>query len=121
MAGVIIGVGIDVVPVERFAASLARTPGLRDRLFTATEQRTQRAAGGLATVCRRLPGRACGVRVVSLGGAGNTGGDVLYAAAAPAARGARAPAAPLAPDRADPGGLAALRGAGGRVAAGGAA
>jgi holo-[acyl-carrier protein] synthase len=37
---VIIGVGIDVVPVERFAASLARTPGLRDRLFTATEQRT---------------------------------------------------------------------------------
>ena len=35
----IIGVGIDVVPVERFAASLARTPGLRDRLFTATEQR----------------------------------------------------------------------------------
>jgi holo-[acyl-carrier protein] synthase len=37
---VIIGVGIDVVPVERFAASLARTPGLRDRLFTEDEQRT---------------------------------------------------------------------------------
>ena len=36
----IIGIGIDVVPVERFAASLARTPGLRDRLFTAGEQRT---------------------------------------------------------------------------------
>jgi holo-[acyl-carrier protein] synthase len=37
---VIIGVGIDVVPVERFAASLDRTPALRDRLFTAAEQHT---------------------------------------------------------------------------------
>ncbi|MCW2534493.1 MAG: acpS [Modestobacter sp.] len=36
----IIGVGIDVCPVERFAASLTRTPGLRDRLFTAAEQHT---------------------------------------------------------------------------------
>lgn len=36
----IIGVGIDVVPVERFAASLVRTPALRDRLFTAAEQAT---------------------------------------------------------------------------------
>ena len=36
----IIGIGIDVVPVERFAASLVRTPGLRDRLFTAAEQHT---------------------------------------------------------------------------------
>ena len=36
----IIGVGIDVVPVDRFAESLRRTPGLRDRLFTADEQRT---------------------------------------------------------------------------------
>jgi holo-[acyl-carrier protein] synthase len=37
---VIIGVGIDVVPVQRFADSLLRTPGLRDRLFTTAEQRT---------------------------------------------------------------------------------
>ena len=36
----IIGVGIDVVPVERFAESLVRTPGLRDRLFTEAEQYT---------------------------------------------------------------------------------
>ena len=36
----IIGVGIDVVPVDRFAESLTRTPGLRDRLFTAAEQCT---------------------------------------------------------------------------------
>jgi holo-[acyl-carrier protein] synthase len=39
----IIGVGIDVVPVERFAATLRRTPSLADRLFTAGEQVT--AAG----------------------------------------------------------------------------
>ena len=38
----IIGVGIDVVPVDRFAESLTRTPGLRDRLFTAAEQWTPR-------------------------------------------------------------------------------
>ena len=36
----IIGVGIDVCPVERFAESLTRTPGLRDRLFTVAEQHT---------------------------------------------------------------------------------
>jgi len=42
---VIIGVGIDVVPVARFAESLTRTPGLRDRIFTAAEQRTP--SGGL--------------------------------------------------------------------------
>ena len=35
----VIGVGIDVVDVERFMASLARTPGLRERLFTPAEAR----------------------------------------------------------------------------------
>jgi holo-[acyl-carrier protein] synthase len=35
---VIIGVGIDVVDVARFAASLERTPRLGARLFTETEQ-----------------------------------------------------------------------------------
>jgi len=37
---VIVGVGIDVVPVERFAASLRRTPLLADRLFTPRERVT---------------------------------------------------------------------------------
>lgn len=32
-----IGVGIDVVDVERFAASLSRTPALADKLFTGAE------------------------------------------------------------------------------------
>jgi holo-[acyl-carrier protein] synthase len=33
----VIGVGIDVVDLDRFAESLARTPGLAERLFTAAE------------------------------------------------------------------------------------
>lgn len=33
----IVGVGIDVVDISRFAESLGRTPELRDRLFTAGE------------------------------------------------------------------------------------
>ena len=33
----IVGVGIDVVDVERFGATLERTPALRDRLFTEEE------------------------------------------------------------------------------------
>jgi len=35
---VIVGIGIDVVNVPRFSASLKRTPSLRDRLFTVTER-----------------------------------------------------------------------------------
>ncbi|WP_040495093.1 holo-ACP synthase [Ilumatobacter nonamiensis] len=33
----IIGIGIDLVDIERFRTSLARTPSMRTRLFTATE------------------------------------------------------------------------------------
>jgi holo-[acyl-carrier protein] synthase len=41
---VIIGVGIDVVPVDRFAQTLARTPTLADRLFTPSERVTPSGA-----------------------------------------------------------------------------
>ena len=34
----ILGVGIDVCSIDRFAESLARTPGLAARLFTPTER-----------------------------------------------------------------------------------
>ena len=40
----IVGVGIDVVPVARFAETLQRTPALADRLFTAAEQLTSSGA-----------------------------------------------------------------------------
>ena len=42
----VIGVGIDVCDLERFAESLARTPGLLDRLFTPVE--ATRAPASLA-------------------------------------------------------------------------
>jgi holo-[acyl-carrier protein] synthase len=38
---VIVGVGIDVVPVERFAEALSRTPTLAARLFTVSELVTE--------------------------------------------------------------------------------
>jgi hydroxyethylthiazole kinase-like uncharacterized protein yjeF len=75
-----------------------------------------RAATGLAVECAMLLGNVYGARVALLVGAGNNGGDALYAGAALARRGARVRALLLAPDRAHPGGLAALERAGGRVA-----
>ncbi len=45
----IIGVGIDVVDIERFGQALARTPALRDRLFTETERGL-----GLASLAARF-------------------------------------------------------------------
>ncbi|MFB7905119.1 NAD(P)H-hydrate dehydratase [Kitasatospora sp. NPDC056076] len=81
----------------------------------------QRAAAGLAATCARLliggRGRVYGSRVTVLAGSGDNGGDALYAGAALARRGARVTAVLLAPAKVHPGGLAALRAAGGRVTA----
>jgi holo-[acyl-carrier protein] synthase len=38
--GVIVGIGVDVVLVERFAGAISRTPLLVDRLFTEAERTT---------------------------------------------------------------------------------
>ncbi|MEV7544646.1 NAD(P)H-hydrate dehydratase [Streptomyces sp. NPDC089915] len=80
-----------------------------------------RAAAGLAAVCAELlargRGRVYGSRVVLLVGPGDNGGDALYAGARLARRGAGVTAVPMDPERMHPGGLAALRAAGGRVAA----
>jgi len=76
----------------------------------------QRAAAGLAAECvRMLRGGVYGTPVVALVGAGDNGGDALYAGARLAGRGAAVTAVLLSPDRAHPGGLAALRAAGGRA------
>jgi hydroxyethylthiazole kinase-like uncharacterized protein yjeF len=80
----------------------------------------RRAAAGLARRCALLlsgQGRVYGARVLLLVGAGNNGGDALYAGAELARRGAWVAAQLLAPQRAHPGGLAAFRAAGGRVVA----
>ncbi|UNO41376.1 NAD(P)H-hydrate dehydratase [Streptomyces sp. MST-110588] len=78
----------------------------------------RRAAAGLAVACGELLGRVYGARVVLLVGSGDNGGDALYAGAKLAARGAGVRAVLLSPERAHPGGLAALRAAGGRVSSG---
>lgn len=75
----------------------------------------QRAANGLAVHCAALFGRVYGARVALLVGAGNNGGDALYAGARLAARGAQVTALLLDAERAHPEGLAALRRAGGRI------
>jgi ADP-dependent NAD(P)H-hydrate dehydratase / NAD(P)H-hydrate epimerase len=75
----------------------------------------QRAATGLATVCLRLLDRVYGRRVALLVGAGNNGGDALFAGAQLARRGARVTAVLLDREKTHPAGLAALRRAGGRV------
>jgi hydroxyethylthiazole kinase-like uncharacterized protein yjeF len=75
----------------------------------------QRAAAGLARRCALILGTVYGSRVLLLVGAGNNGGDALYAGARLAQRGAAVSALLLAPQRAHAGGLAALRRAGGRV------
>jgi ADP-dependent NAD(P)H-hydrate dehydratase / NAD(P)H-hydrate epimerase len=78
----------------------------------------QRAAAGLARRCASLlseRGGIYGSRVFLLVGAGNNGGDAMYAGAMLARRGVAVSALLTAPDRAHKGGLDALRGAGGRV------
>jgi hydroxyethylthiazole kinase-like uncharacterized protein yjeF len=79
----------------------------------------QRAAAGLARRCALLLadeyGGTYGRSVLLLVGAGNNGGDALYAGAHLARRGAFVSALLLAPDKVHSGGLGALRRAGGRI------
>ncbi|MCW0214652.1 MAG: NAD(P)H-hydrate epimerase [Pseudonocardia sp.] len=75
----------------------------------------RRAASGLAVHVRRFLGSTAGRRITLLVGAGNNGGDALWAGVELARRGARVTAVLLAPDRAHPEGLAALRRARARI------
>ncbi|MEO9223068.1 MAG: NAD(P)H-hydrate dehydratase [Mycobacteriaceae bacterium] len=79
----------------------------------------RRAAFGLAGVIvaelSRRYGSTSGRHVVLLVGAGGNGGDALWAGSFLRRRGVAVTAILLSPDRAHPGGLAALRRAGGRV------
>ncbi|MBU7596865.1 NAD(P)H-hydrate dehydratase [Streptomyces sp. P38-E01] len=84
---------------------------LMDRLPDGALMR--RAAAGLAATAVRMLGWVYGARVLLLVGGGDNGGDALLAGALLARRGAAVTAVLLSPDRAHPGGLAALRAAGG--------
>lgn len=92
-----------------------------DRLLARTPDGAlmRRAAFGLATVAagmlRDLTGGTAGRTVTLLVGAGDNGGDALWAGVFLRRRSVAVTAVLLAPDRAHPEGLAALREAGGRV------
>jgi hydroxyethylthiazole kinase-like uncharacterized protein yjeF len=92
-----------------------------NRLLAATPDGAlmRRAAFGLAVrtiaVLHERVGGVVGARVVLLVGAGNNGGDALWAGAFLCRRGVGVTAVLLAPDRTHPAGLAALRRAGGRI------
>lgn len=92
-----------------------------DRLLARTPEGAlmRKAAFGVATVAaellRDLTGGTAGRRVTLLVGAGNNGGDALWAGAFLRRRSVAVTAVLLSPDRAHTEGLAALRRAGGRV------
>ncbi len=75
----------------------------------------RRAAFGLAVVARRMLAGTAGRRVVLLVGAGDNGGDALWAGAELRRRGVAVTAVLLDPRRAHAAGLVALRRTGGRV------
>jgi holo-[acyl-carrier protein] synthase len=62
----VIGVGIDVVDLERFAESLDRTPGLAERLFTPAESEL-----GPASLAARFAAKEALAK--ALGAPGNLG------------------------------------------------
>jgi holo-[acyl-carrier protein] synthase len=66
--GVVIGVGLDAVEIERFRASLARTPTMRTRLFTASEladlERRHDPVPGLAA---RFAAREAAMKALGVG------------------------------------------------------
>lgn len=56
----IVGVGIDVVDVRRFAETLERTPGLATRVFTLAEQRRSIASQAARFAAKEALAKALG-------------------------------------------------------------
>ena len=63
IGAVIIGVGIDVVDVERFTLSLTRTPRLAERLFTDAEQQLAPASLAARFAAKEALAKALGAPV----------------------------------------------------------
>ncbi|WP_030104451.1 NAD(P)H-hydrate epimerase [Actinoalloteichus caeruleus] len=105
----------------RGAWTTTRVRDAEDRLLrrVPSARLMRRAAYGVAVeaavMLRAHTGGTSGRRVVLLVGAGNNGGDALWAGAFLRRRGVDVTALLLAPGRAHPEGLAALRRTGGRV------
>jgi holo-[acyl-carrier protein] synthase len=63
-----IGVGVDVVEIERFRTVLARTPNLRERLFTPIElEYTARQADPVPSLAARFAAREAVMKSLALG------------------------------------------------------
>ncbi len=59
----IIGVGVDVVDIDRFADSLTRTPGLLERLFTPEERRRTTASLAARFAAKEAIAKALGAPI----------------------------------------------------------
>jgi holo-[acyl-carrier protein] synthase len=57
---VIVGIGVDVVDIDRFEAALRRTPGLISRLFTAAEQAAPPASLAACFAAKEAVAKALG-------------------------------------------------------------
>lgn len=65
----IVGIGIDVVPVARFAAALERSPRLAERLFTATERASGTGAvRGAESLAARFAAKEALAKALGAGG-----------------------------------------------------
>jgi holo-[acyl-carrier protein] synthase len=63
-----VGIGIDVVGIERFRRSLTRTPGMRERLFTAGELvYADRKADPVPSLAARFAAREAVMKALGLG------------------------------------------------------
>ena len=59
----VVGVGIDVVDIERFGASLERTPGLAERLFTPAEAQLRLASLAARFAAKEALAKALGAPI----------------------------------------------------------
>ena len=63
-----IGIGVDVVEIERFRTSLARTPSMRQRLFTAVELAyVEPKADPVPSLAARFAAREAVMKALGLG------------------------------------------------------
>ena len=64
----VVGIGVDLVEVDRMRATLARTPALRDRLFTAGEQAyAETAADPAQRYAARFAAKEAAMKVLGVG------------------------------------------------------
>ena len=66
--GLVKGIGLDVVEIERFRTSLTRTPSMRERLFTAVElEYADRKADPVPSLAARFAAREAVMKALGLG------------------------------------------------------